>query len=134
MSEMHLTVHGRLVNQPQLRTTKAGRPFTTLRVATNGRHPVAGNPGQFEDGPTSYLAVTAFGDLGANAYKSLHQGQPVILTGTLRIREFQRTDGSFGISADIRAVSLGHDLTWGVGEFTKVRRGTYGEGDPLDQP
>lgn len=134
MSEMHLTVHGRLVNNPQLRTTKSRRPFTTFRVATNGRHPVPGNPGTYEDGPTSYLAVTAFGDLGANAFRSLSQGQPVVLTGVLRVREFQREDGSPGMSADVRATSVGHDLTWGTTDFTKVRRGTYGDGDPLDQP
>lgn len=134
MSEMHLTVHGRLVNAPQLRTTRDRRPFTTFRVATNGRHPIAGSPGTYEDGPTSFLSVTAFGDLGANAYKSLSQGQPVVVTGVLRIREFARADGSPGMSADIRALSLGHDLTWGVTSFTKVRRGSYGEGDPLDQP
>lgn len=134
MSEMHLTVHGRLVTAPQLRTTKDRRPFTTFRVATNGRHPVAGSPGAYEDGPTSYLSVTAFGDLGANAFRSLAQGQPIVLTGVLRIREFQRADGTLGVSADIRATSVGHDLTWGTTSFSKVRRGSYGDGDPLDQP
>lgn len=123
MNDIPITVVGRLVAEPTLRTTATGAPMTTFRIATNSRRPKPGVPGEYEDGPTSYFNVAAFRALGANLATCLHRGEPVIVHGTLEIAQFDRQDGTRGSGGDIVARSVGHDLNWGLGYLRKVSRG-----------
>lgn len=127
MNETELTVAGRLVADPEHRTTRAGVQFTTFRLATNARR--RNREGVFVDGPTSYYNVATYRSLGMNSHTSLHKGDPVVVRGRLTINDFQRADESWGSSADIDAYSVGHDLTFGTTEYSKSGRG----GDPAAQ-
>lgn len=127
MNETELTVAGRLVADPEHRTTRAGVQFTTFRLATNPRR--RNREGVFVDGPTSYYNVATYRSLGMNSHTSLHKGDPVVVKGRLTINDFQRADESWGSSADIDAYSVGHDLTFGTTEYLKAGRG----GDPAAQ-
>lgn len=127
MNETELTVAGRLVADPEHRTTRAGVQFTIFRLATNARR--RNREGVFVDGPTSYYNVATYRSLGMNSHTSLHKGDPVVVRGRLTINDFQRADDSWGSSADIDAYSVGHDLTFGTTEYVKSGRG----GDPAAQ-
>jgi single-strand DNA-binding protein len=72
--------------------------------------------------------VTAFRDLAVNASQSLHKGDRVVTVGRLKVRDWSNDDRS-GTSVEIEADSLGHDLYWGVTDYTKVAR-TILEDDP----
>ncbi len=122
MFDTPITVTGRLVADPVLRQTQQGAPMTTFRIATNSRRAKPGAPGEFEDGPTSFFNVRAFRFLGSNLAMSLRKGDPVVVTGTVEIAEFERQDGTRGTAAEITARSVGHDMTWGVTAFRKVAR------------
>ncbi|NYF99231.1 single-stranded DNA-binding protein [Janibacter cremeus] len=122
MNETELTVAGRLVADPEHRTTRAGVQFTTFRLATNARR--RNREGVFIDGPTSYYNVATYRSLGMNSHTSLHKGDPVVVRGRLTINDFQRADESWGSSADIDAYSVGHDLTFGTTEYAKSGRGS----------
>jgi ATP-binding cassette ChvD family protein len=52
MNETYVTIRGRLVADPTVRTTKTGSPMATFRVATSARKQVQGQPGVWEDTPT----------------------------------------------------------------------------------
>jgi single-strand DNA-binding protein len=133
MNETYVTVQGRLVADPDHRVGRTGTPFTVFRVASTARRPARN--GGFEDGSTNFFNVTAFRALGANAARSLKQGDPVIVTGRLKINQFVRADDSHGTSVDIDARSIGHDLLFGTTEFTKVVQPQYGdENDRLGAP
>lgn len=121
MNETDLTVAGRLVADPEHRTTHAGVQFTTFRLATNVRR--RNREGVFVDGPTSYYNVATYRSLGMNSHTSLHKGDPVVVHGRLTIRDFQRADESWGSSAEIDAYCVGHDLSYGTTEYTKAGRG-----------
>lgn len=120
MNETTLTVAGRLVADPEHRTTRSGMQFTTFRLATNARR--RNREGVFVDGPTSYYNVATYRSLGMNAKTSLRKGDPVVVRGRLTINDFQRGDDSWGSSADIDAFSVGHDLTFGTTEYAKSGR------------
>lgn len=128
MNETTITVTGRLVADPVLRATASGAPMATFRIATNARRPKAGGAGEYEDGPTSFFNVRAFRALGSNLVVSLKKGDPVLVSGTLEITEYDRQDGTRGTAGEIAARSVGHDLAWGVTLFRKVVRSSAGEG------
>jgi single-strand DNA-binding protein len=133
MYETYVTVQGRLVADPVVKTTQDGLSFAVFRVAQSERRPVRGEPGRWADGEPSYYDVTAFRGIGTNAGRSLRKGQPVIVHGRQRIRLFERGDGSTGAKAEIDALAIGHDLRWGTSEFT--RNGDVPAAvDPLARP
>lgn len=118
MSETPITVAGNLVADPVLHRTQSGHWLATFRIASTPRRYNA-QTGAFEDGGTSYYSVAAFRNLAENAAHSLKKGQPVLVTGSLRIRPYAREDGTTGTSADIEARHLGHDLIWGRSSWAK---------------
>ncbi len=118
MNENVITVIGNVVNDPDLRSTKAGMPFVAFRVASTPRW-FNGARGAWESGPTNFYSVTAFRALAANANASLKKGQPVVVHGRLRVNTFERADKTWGTRVEIDAMSIGHDLSLGVADFHK---------------
>lgn len=132
MQDTIVTVHGRVVADPEVCVGRSGQPYAKFRVASTPRRPVAGQPGAYEDGDTAFYTVYAFRNLGANLVRSFRRGEPVIIQGRLRIREFQRDDKSYGTSVNIDASGAGHDLSWGQAAYEKVAKPSYGSGDRMD--
>lgn len=122
MNEIYVTVAGRLVADPESRTTKSGGvPFAAFRLASTVRR-VNRETGEFEDAATSFVNVTAFRSLGANLANSLSKGDPVIVYGRMRVNQWMRADDTPATSVEIDAYSVGHDLSYGTTSFTKVSR------------
>lgn len=121
MNETEVTVGGRVVADPEHRTTRGGVQFTTFRIASTVRRRT--REGVWVDGPTSFYNVATYRALGANSHESLGKGDPVVVHGRLTINDWQRSDNSWGSSADIEALSVGHDLTYGTTEYSKASRG-----------
>ena len=71
---------------------------------------------------TTYLWVSAWRQLGANAHASLHKGQPVVVVGRPRQREYER-DGQRVTVVDVEADLIGHDLNRGRCTFERNPRG-----------
>lgn len=126
MNEAELTVSGRVVADPEHRTTRAGMQFTTFRVASTVRR--RNKEGVYVDVSTSFYNVAAFRSLGMHAHASLHKGEPVVVHGRLTVNSWQRADESWGSSAEIEAISLGHDLTYGTTAYTKAGRSAVEDG------
>ena len=127
MNEIYTTVVGRLVANPESRTTRGGVPFTAFRLASTVRRP---NPQtrEYEDGPTNFFNVTAFRTLGANVGNSLKKGDPVFVYGRMRVNQWMRSDNIPATSVEIDAYTVGHDLTWGTTELVKALRGRGASG------
>ncbi|GAA4732326.1 hypothetical protein GCM10025782_34350 [Pedococcus ginsenosidimutans] len=130
MNEIYTTVMGRLVANPESRTTRGGVPFTAFRLASTVRRP---NPQtrEYEDGPTNFFNVTAFRTLGANVGNSLSKGDPVVVYGRMRVNQWMRNDNIPATSVEIDAYSVGHDLTWGTTSLVKVSRAQVDQSDRL---
>lgn len=126
MNEAQLTVSGRVVADPEHRTTRTGMQFTTFRMASTVRRRT--KEGVYVDVSTSFYNVAAFRSLGMNAHASLRKGDPVVVHGRLTINTWQRADESWGSSAELEAISLGHDLTYGTTAYTKAGRSMVDDG------
>lgn len=116
----HITLVGNIVGDPEERATRGGDPIAAFRLAVSERR-FDRERGQWIDGHTNYYAVSVFGELGRNALASLHKGERVIVAGRLRLREWE-TDAKRGVSADVTADAVGHDLRWGVSAFRRPER------------
>ncbi|WP_395104072.1 single-stranded DNA-binding protein [Actinomadura sp. SCN-SB] len=122
MNEANVTVVGWLAAEPFFTITANGTPFLSVRVGVTPRRFDRGL-GQWQDGETMFLTVNCWRGLADNVNASeLKRGQPVIVTGRLRVRQYER-DGQWRFSAEIEATTLGHDLTRGTAHFRPVQRG-----------
>ena len=130
MNESYITVVGRVVADPQSRTTRTGVPFAAFRLASTVRR-VSRETGQYEDAGTSFYNVTAFRALGANVANSLHKGEPVVVHGRLRVNQWMRADNTHATSVEIDAYSVGHDLSWGTTELRRVARAQLDQHDRM---
>jgi single-strand DNA-binding protein len=82
------------------------------------------------DGETNWFTVTAFRQLAINAAGSVSKGERVLITGKLRVRDWDNGERA-GTSVEVEADAIGHDLTWGTASFTRTV--LVREPDPADQ-
>lgn len=130
MNEVKVDVSGTVVSDPVLRETRAGDPFVSFRIAVNPRRWNA-EDGSWSDGEAQFFSVTAFRALAGNAYHSLTKGQHVMVTGRLRLTQYEARDGELRTSAQIDAHDIGPSLKFGQSTFTKSVRPVIPSNDRL---
>jgi single-strand DNA-binding protein len=113
-----ITITGNIAADPERRQAGAGGPVTTFRVASSQRH-FDRSKGEWVETGTNWYRVSAFRSLGENAFESLHKGERVIVTGRLKVREWQNDKGK-GMSVEIDADGIGHDLRWGTSHYSRA--------------
>lgn len=115
-----VTVRGFIATAPTQKTlSNSTTPVTNFRVASTPRW-FDNTTGTWKEGTTNWYTVNSFRALAYNCARSLQVGQPVLVTGRLRVKQFERSDGSAGTSIEIDASSIGHDLNYGLAQFTRV--------------
>ncbi|WP_082561527.1 single-stranded DNA-binding protein [Microbacterium sp. Root61] len=115
-----ITVTGNIATEPELKRTPSGVPITSFRIASSQRRYDKATD-TWVDGATNWYTVSTFRGLAEHAYESLRKGHRVILTGRLKLREWE-TPVKKGISAEIDADAIGHDLLWGTTSFRRDER------------
>ncbi|HET7476945.1 MAG TPA: single-stranded DNA-binding protein [Dermatophilaceae bacterium] len=120
MNESIVTLAGNVVADPQIIRTKEGVPFATFRMASTPRR-VDFTTGEVRDLHTSFVNVIAWRGLGQNVHESVRKGQPVVVYGKWRVREWRNEERS-GVDVEIEALNVGHDLRWGRSAFERVTR------------
>lgn len=129
MNDIITTVIGNAVTDVSLRVTSSGTSVASFRIASNSRRFDKSTNSWIEQEP-SYLSITAWSQLAENVALSVHKGQPLVVTGKLKVRQWQDADKS-GTNVEIDAIAIGHDLNRGTSEFTKVKRvSEFYEQDP----
>lgn len=113
-----VTILGRVGADPNRSATTTGIPVVNFRVASPQRRYDSKSQSWIETG-TNWYNVSAFRQLADHAKASLRQGDGVIVTGKLKLREWE-SGGRKGMSADIEAEAIGHDLRWGASAYVKA--------------
>ena len=116
----YVTLVGFVAQDPTIRPTATGKQVTRVRVGTTPRYR-DDESGQWRDGETSYYDVKCWNRLAEYARLSLHKGEPVIVKGKFRIGNFVDKDGNKRISVEVTADTLGHDLSRGVANYSRVQ-------------
>ncbi|MDR2255176.1 MAG: single-stranded DNA-binding protein [Arthrobacter sp.] len=131
MSET-ITVRGFVATDPDMRVLESGLQVASFRLGSTPRR-FDRTAGVWVDGETSWYTVSCFRELAVNAKVSLKKGQPIVVLGRLKVRQFTRNDGSPGVSVELDAETLGYDLRFGTGTFGRTQReAAPGQGQPAE--
>ncbi len=115
-----ITIRGRLGADPEMRFSPSGMAVANLRVVSNGRKNVNGT---WEDVDTTWWRVTCFKTLAENVCESLTKGALVIVTGTVKSREWEdQKTGEKRSAFEVTADDIGPSLTRVTATLTKVER------------
>ena len=109
---------GTVGSQIRSGTTSAGKPFASFRFAVNYDY-FDTESQNYKEVDTSWFDVSVYGAAAMNIAQSVSQGDPLIVIGRTRIREWENEEKS-GIAAEIIAEAVGHNLRFGTGEFTRA--------------
>ena len=109
-----ITVVGN-ITEPEFKVTPNGVEIINFRIASTERRYDKVEE-KWGDGATSWYSVSAFRRLAAHAHRSFRKGDRVMVTGRLRMRDWE-TPVKKGVTAEIDADALGHDLLWGTTTF-----------------
>lgn len=83
--------------------------FIRFRVASNSRRRTA--EGTWEPGNSLYLTVNCWGRVAAGVTGVLFKGDPVVVVGHIYTNEYEDKDGNRRSTVEVRATSVGPDLT-----------------------
>lgn len=120
MNETSVTVVGNLVDDPRLRTTDAGLDVASFRIASTSRR-YDRQAGRWADAASLFLTVTCWRALAGNAVASLRKGDPVVVTGKLSTRTYEK-DGQQRSTCELEALAVGPDLARGTAVFRRAPR------------
>ncbi|MFF8425802.1 single-stranded DNA-binding protein [Streptomyces sp. NPDC016566] len=120
MNETVVCVVGNVATQPVYREPAAG-PSARFRLAVTSRY-WDREKNVWTDGHTNFFTVWANRQLAVNVAASVEVGQPVVVQGRLKVRSEVREGQQSWASADIDAVTIGHDLSRGTALFRRAAR------------
>lgn len=113
-----ITLRGLVATTPKHLVTSEGLPITSFRLASTTRR-FDRATSSWIDGDTNWYTITAFRQLAVNTQQSIAKGQRIIVTGVLRIRDWEAGERN-GTTVEVDADTIGHDLAWGTAAFTRV--------------
>ncbi|MDX2026266.1 single-stranded DNA-binding protein [Microcella sp.] len=127
-----ITLTGLVATTPRHIVTSEGLSITSFRLASNQRR-FDRTQNSWVDGDTNWYTITAFRQLGTHVATSVEKGQRVIVTGRVRIRDWESGEKS-GTTIEIDAESIGHDLAWGRATFTRSVMSSKADGADQSAP
>jgi single-strand DNA-binding protein len=133
LNDTPVTLVGNLCADPDLAVTPQGTPVATLRLAVTPR--VRDGQG-WADGPTSFYRVTCWRGLAEHAADTLTKGARLVVTGRLRIRQYETDDGRRGQAAEVDADDLGPSLLFATATLHRAPtgNGSGGQAASADPP
>jgi single-strand DNA-binding protein len=115
-----VTLSGNVVSDVTLRATSGG-PVAGFRMAVTESWWDKRTERWAER--VTYLTVSAWRQLGEHVADSVAKGQPVVVVGRLRQREYDDRDGIHRSVIEVDADIVGHDLSRGRASFVRRPRG-----------
>jgi single-strand DNA-binding protein len=113
-----VTVRGLIATTPRQVVTESGLSVISFRLASSYRRFDEKSKSWVTAG-TNWYTVSAFKKLADNAGSSLAKGDRVLVTGKIKIRDWDNGERS-GTSVEIDADAIGHDLTFGTTSFERT--------------
>lgn len=128
--DVNITVVGNLTNDPELRFTPSGQAVANFTVASTTRF-LDKATNEWKDGDTVFLRCSVWRQYAENVAESLTRGMRVIVSGRLKVRQYETREGGKGTSVECDVNDVGPALRYATAKVTKVSRsggGGYGGG------
>ncbi len=113
-----MTLTGLVATTPRHLVTSEGLPVTSFRLASSQRR-FDRKQNAWVDAGTNWYTVSTYRQLATNLVGSVQKGDRVLVTGRLRIQDWESGDKK-GTNIEVVADTLGHDLFWGKAVFTRT--------------
>lgn len=107
----------RLVADPELRFTQAGKAVVSVRLAFNARR-LNQQTQQWEDGDTFWVRGTAWEHMAENITETLQKGMEVLVSGEVRTESWEK-DGQKHSQPALSIRSIGPNLAYAVAKVSK---------------
>ncbi|MFD8261667.1 single-stranded DNA-binding protein [Streptomyces griseoluteus] len=132
--ETVVCVVGNVATRPVYRELPNG-PSARFRLAVTARY-WDREKNAWTDGHTNFFTVWANRQLAVNVAASVEVGQPLVVQGRLKVRtDMREGQQQAWASADIDAVTIGHDLTRGTAAFRRsAKPETPGRAEARPEP
>lgn len=114
-----LTRVGNMTEDPELKVSKGGKSWTSLRIAVDTPKVAGQWSGERE---TVFYEVVAFDSIAVNVCESLRKGYRVIVHGTPEIRQYEAQDGTKQAVRRIVAQAIGAELRFARVTVTRSGR------------
>lgn len=121
MFETHLTVVGTLITNVNRRRLADDSSVVNFRVACTERRFDRATE-SWGDGDSLYVSVTCWRQLAENVHRTLTIGDPIIVRGRLRTRNYEDKDGRRQSVIELEGLAVGPDLTRSAARVTRLRR------------
>jgi single-strand DNA-binding protein len=116
VNEATVSVSGYIATQPKGGWTKDGTRTVSMRLGWTPRR-IDKTTGDWVDQPSSFVSVICYRKVAENAALCLRRGDPVVVKGSLRVREYG--DEPRRTAVEVIADTIGHDLSRGITIFKK---------------
>jgi single-strand DNA-binding protein len=116
MFETPITIVGTIVND-LVRRQVGDQEVIKFRVASNSRRRTA--DGAWEPGNSLFINVNCWGKLVTGVGAALGKGAPVIVVGHVYTSEYEDRDGNRRSSLEMRATSVGPDVSRAIVRIEK---------------
>jgi single-strand DNA-binding protein len=120
VNETFATLVGNVATEVRTTTSQTGVPISSFRIASTTRRYERAKGG-WADLDTLYVTVVCWRSLAENVAASLAKGDPVLVHGRLRMRQWAGDEGRSGTAVELEASTVGPDLSRGLTTFTRVR-------------
>jgi single-strand DNA-binding protein len=100
----HITITGKVGQEPELRFTPGGMAVLTFSVADTY--------GKDDKKKTTWHNITVFSNLAENVANTIGKGSTVIIVGRYEPDEFTKKDGTKGKSVKVIADEVGVSCRW----------------------
>ena len=122
MPDSTITIVGNIVDAdgPELRFTNSGQAVANFTVAVNRRW-MNRTTNEWEE-ETSYIDVTAWGQLGENVSESCPKGARVVVTGRINQQTWENKEGEKRSKLEVVADEVGPSLRFATAEIVKNER------------
>ena len=125
MNETIVTLTGVVATVPEYKEHD-GTPLLSFRLVASERRRDA-RTGEWNNGAQTWVTVTCWRGLAANAKDSIQAKDRIIVKGRLRTEEWVGQDGNRRLTVAVTADALGPDLNWGTTTFERSRAAEQAE-------
>ena len=131
-NDAYVNLIGFVATQPKKGRTKTGSLTLSMRVGWTPRA-VNKATGEWSDLPSSFATVQCYRKVAEHAAVCLRKGDPIVLRGSLRVREYTDQSGQRRSAVEIQAESLGHDMGRGISTYSKLQARTELTADEYEE-
>lgn len=121
------TIIGNLVQDAELRFTPNGKAVANFRVASTPRR-YDRDQQQYIDGDPTFLTCNIWGNPAENIAQSLHKGDRIIVTGSLKQRTYEAKDGGKRTVYELDAEEVGASMKFATLQTNRTNHGNNNGG------